>query len=121
MKRLTKFLLVFFLAALLSGCKTLDTFKQEKDRDGIKETTLIDTSKVVEEGEKSIERKVKEGPKPIILKKSKEIKRKTLTTENVKNYVSIPDNYKNLKQDISINFQGIDFSYAICISLKNVI
>ena len=113
MKRLTKFLLVFFLATLLSGCKTLDTFKHEKDRDGIKETTLIDTSKVVEEGEKSIERKVKEGPKPIILKKSKEIKRKTLTTENVKNYVSIPDNYKNLKQDISINFQGIDFSYAM--------
>ena len=105
MKRLTKFLLVFFLAAFLSGCKTLDTFKQEKDRDGIKETTLIDTSKVVEEGEKSIERKVKEGPKPIILKKSKEIKRKTLTTENVKNYVFSDgkldksfENYKSIRR-----------------------
>ena len=113
MIKLIRTILIFFLAATLAGCKTLDTFKNEDVRDGIKEKTLIDTSKVVTEGEESIERKVKDGPKPVILKKSKELKRKTLTTENVKNYVSIPDSFENLKQNISINFQGIDFTYVM--------
>ena len=40
-------------------------------------------------------------------------KRKTITTQNVKNYVSIPDNYYNLKQKISINFQGLAFKFVM--------
>ncbi len=113
MKRLINIILAFSIAAFLSGCKTLDTFKDEKDRDGIKEKTLIDVNKIVKDGEESMESKVEDGPKPLVLKKPQELKRKTLTTEKVKNYVSIPDTYKNLKQEISINFQGLDFSYAM--------
>jgi hypothetical protein len=113
MDKATKILLTILLALTLSACKTLDTFKDEKNRDGIKETTLIDREKIVTEGEESIEKNVESGPKPKVLKKPKEAKRKTLTTENVKNYVSIPDTYKNLKQEISINFQGLDFKYAM--------
>ena len=113
MDKATKILITILLALTLSGCKTLDTFKDEKNRDGIKETTLIDREKIVTEGEESIENNVKSGPKPKVLKKPTEAKRKTLTTENVKNYVSIPDSYINLKQNISINFQGLDFKYAM--------
>ncbi len=113
MNRKIKILILIILALSLSGCKTLDTFKDEKNRDGIKEKTLIDREQIVSEGEESIENNVKSGPKPKILQKSQEVKRKTLTTENVKNYVSIPDTYKNLKQEISINFQGLDFKYAM--------
>ena len=101
------------MSMVLTGCKTMDTFKSEKDRKGLSGEVLIDTSKIVTEGKKSLDKKVKEGPKPKVLKKSQEIKRKTLTTENVKNYVSIPDTYKSLKQNISINFQGLDFKYAM--------
>ena len=113
MNKTKKILISILLALTLSGCKTLDTFKDEKDRDGIKETSLIDREKIVTEGEVSIEKNVDSGPKPKVLKKPKEAKRKTLTTENVKNYVSIPDSYINLKQNISINFQGLDFKYAM--------
>ena len=113
MNKITKILITISLTVILSGCKTIDTFKDEKDRDGIKETTLIDREKIVTDGEVSIEKNVESGPKPKVLKKPKEAKRKTLTTENVKNYVSIPDTYENLKQDISINFQGLDFKYAM--------
>ena len=42
MNKITKILITISLTIILSGCKTLDTFKDEKDRDGIKETTLID-------------------------------------------------------------------------------
>ena len=113
MQKGLKIIIVFFISVILTGCTTLDTFKDEKERKGIKGEVLIDTSKIVTEGQKSLEKKVKEGPKPKVLKKSKEVKRKTLTTENVKNYVSIPDTYTSLKQDISINFQGLDFKYAM--------
>tara|TARA_B100001057_G_scaffold425889_1_gene449625 strand:- start:1530 stop:3110 length:1581 start_codon:yes stop_codon:yes gene_type:complete len=113
MDKIIKILLTILLAVSLSSCATMETFKDEKDRDGIKEKTLIDREKIVTEGEESIEKNVKSGPQPKVLKKSKEAKRKTLTTENVKNYVSIPDTYTNLKQDISINFQGLDFKYAM--------
>ncbi len=113
MKQVSKIVLIFCMSVILTGCKTLDTFKDEKERKGLGGEVLIDTSKIVTEGQKSLEKKVKEGPKPKILKKTKEVKRKTLTTENVKNYVSIPDTYKSLKQEISINFQGLDFTYAM--------
>ena len=113
MQKGLKIITVIFISVILTGCKTLDTFKDEKERKGLGGEVLIDTSKIVTEGQKSLEKKVKEGPKPKVLKKSKEVKRKTLTTENVKNYVSIPDTYTSLKQDISINFQGLDFKYAM--------
>jgi type IV pilus assembly protein PilQ len=113
MNKLTKILLAILLSVSLTGCTTMETFKDEKNRDGIKEKTLIDREKIVTEGEESIVKNVESGPKPKVLKKSKEAKRKTLTTENVKNYVSIPDSYVNLKQEISINFQGLDFKYAM--------
>ena len=113
MNKIEKILLATLLAILLSSCATMETLKDEKDRDGIKEKTLIDREKVVTDGQESIVENVKSGPKPKVLKKPKEAKRKTLTTENVKNYVSIPDTYENLKQDISINFQGLDFKYAM--------
>ena len=113
MDKVLKIITVIFISVILTGCKTLDTFKDEKNRKGLGGEVLIDTSKIVTEGQKSLEKKVKEGPKPKVLKKSKEVKRKTLTRENVKNYVSIPDTYTSLKQDISINFQGLDFKYAM--------
>ena len=115
MEKFTKILLAILFLAILSGCQTLDSIKKNKKikKDKVEEPSLIDSSKVVSDGQKSMDRKVKEGPKPKILKKAKEVKRKTLTTENVKNYVSIPDTYKELKQNISINFQSIDFKYAM--------
>jgi len=71
MNKITKILITISLTIILSGCKTLDTFKDEKDRDGIKETTLIDREKIVTDGEVSIEKNVESGPKPKVLKKPK--------------------------------------------------
>ena len=69
MNKTSKILITILLALTLSGCKTLDTFKDEKDRDGIKETSLIDREKIVTEGEESIEKNVDSGPKQKVLKK----------------------------------------------------
>ena len=122
MEKLIKISLIIFVSMALSGCQTMELGKKidfgkkdNKEKEEKEVNALIDTNQIVSDGQKSLEKKVKEGPKPKVFDKSKEVKRKTLTTENVKNYVSIPDTYKNLKQNISINFQGIDFKYAMAL------
>ena len=102
-----KFLFILLLPLFLYSCQTT---KPSKSVHGDK--PLIDTAKIVEEGLKQIEKKVEDGPKPKDGEAVK-TKRKTITTQNVKNYVSIPDEYLNLKQKISINFQSLDFKFAM--------
>ena len=60
-----------------------------------------------------MDKKVIDGPKPYDTQFERTDKRKTITTENVKNYVTISDEYTHLKQLVSINFQGLDFKYVM--------
>ena len=108
MKLVIKIFSLFFIVLFFVGCETT---KPTVNVHG--EKPLIDTSKVISDGKKQIEKKVKDGPKPIENSNNTKTKRKTITTQNVKNYVSIPDDFTNLKQKISINFQGLDFSYVM--------
>ena len=108
MKLVIKIFSLFFIVLFFAGCETT---KPTVNVHG--EKPLIDTSKVISDGKKQIEKKVKDGPKPIENSNNIKTKRKTITTQNVKNYVSIPDDFTNLKQKISINFQGLDFSYVM--------
>ena len=110
MIKFSKIFLIIFISVLMFGCQTM---KKDKKINSDENESLIDTQKVVADGQKSMDKKVQEGPKPKVLKKIPEVKRKTLTEEKVQNYVSIPDSYTNLKQNISINFQGLDFKYAM--------
>ena len=108
MKLVIKIFSLFFIVLFFAGCETT---KPTVNVHG--EKPLIDTSKVISDGKKQIDKKVKDGPKPIENTNNTKTKRKTITTQNVKNYVSIPDDFTNLKQKISINFQGLDFSYVM--------
>ncbi len=108
MKSEIKILSLFLITLLFSGCETT---KPKVNVHG--EKPLIDTTKIINDGKKQIEKKVKDGPKPIENPNNVKTKRKTITTQNVKNYVSIPDDFTNLKQKISINFQGLDFNYVM--------
>jgi type IV pilus assembly protein PilQ len=110
MIKFSKIFLIIFLSVLMFGCQTM---KKDKKINAEENESLIDSQKIVTEGQKSMDKKVLEGPKPKVLKKVPEVKRKTLTEEKVQNYVSIPDTYTQLKQNISINFQGLDFKYAM--------
>jgi type IV pilus assembly protein PilQ len=65
-------------------------------------------------GKEDIQRTVDMGPKPNeSLNDQLETKRKIITSEQVRNYVTIPDSFENLKQKISINFNNLDFRYAM--------
>ena len=110
MNRYFKIILSFLFIVLLQSCAT--TSKKPQSVHGDK--PLIDTAKIIVEGRKDMDKKVREGPKPydseIVIRGEK---RKTITTEKVKNYVTISDEYTHLKQLVSINFQGLDFKYVM--------
>ena len=110
MNRYFKIIVSFLFIVLLQSCAT--TSKKPQSVHGDK--PLIDTAKIIVEGREDMDKKVREGPKPydseVILRGEK---RRTITTENVKNYVTISDEFTHLKQLVSINFQGLDFKYVM--------
>ena len=107
MKKIIKLFPVIFLIFLYS-CKNPDLVTKLPERD----KPLIDTKAVIKEGLKDMNKKIEDGPKPKKIEIKKE-KRKTITTQKYKNYVTFPAGYRNLKQKISINFQSLDFKYAM--------
>ena len=113
MRKYLKILIILLIMPILYSCETIKKKKKVVLKHPEKGGTLIDTKDVVGQGKKDMERRVDEGPKPVIPDIKITPKRKTLTTEKVKNYVTIPDEYKSLKQKISINFQGLDFKYVM--------
>ena len=111
MKTISKIILLFFIMGLITSCATT---KGKKSVHG--EEPLIKPSDVVVKGREEMDALVKAGPKPYDPDFDiRAEKRKTITTENVRNYVTIPDDYGNLKQEVSLNFNNVDFSYAMAL------
>ena len=113
MNKYVKIILSFLFIILLQSCAT--TSKKPASVHGDK--PLIDTAKIIVEGREDMDKKIIDGPKPFDTSIPREDKRKTISTENFKNYVSISDEYTNLKQMININFQGLDFKYVMSLWL----
>ena len=108
MKQYFRILLSLLFIVLLQSCATT---KKPTSVHGDK--PLIDTAKIIVDGRAGMDKKIIDGPKPYDTSIPRADKRKTITTENVKNYVNISDEYTNLKQMININFQGLDFKYVM--------
>src|SRR6056300_1671293 len=107
-----KIILLLLISFALANCTTTGKFNKPKSVHG--DQPLIDPKEVVEKGQKDIQRIVDAGPKPSDIKiDNRQKKRKTISTEEVRNYVSIPSEYKKLKQNTSINFNNIDFKEAM--------
>ncbi len=112
MKSSLSILSILVLMLFLTSCATKKlepTSRHIKDKDPI-----VKPSDIIVEGQKSIKEKVKYGPKPYDTEfDPKANKRKTITTEQVRNYVTVPSEYEDLKQIIDINFNGVDFRDAM--------
>ena len=106
--KLVKIISFIIILALTSNCAST----KKKSVHG--EKPLIDPSEIVVEGTKEMQEKVKYGPKPYETEFDPTAnKRKTITTEQVRNYVTISNEYDNLKQTVSFNFNGVDFRDAM--------
>ena len=108
-KKYLKIVLLISSIVLLQSCAA--SGKKPKSVHG--EEPLIDTAEIIVQGREDMDKKIIDGPKPYDTTVTREDKRKTITTENVKNYVTISDEYTYLKQLVSFNFQGLDFEYVM--------
>ena len=112
MKLFLNILSIIFLTLFLTSCTTTKIAKQKKSE--IREGSIINPSDIVVEGRKDMDEKIKMGPKPYDTEfDPTENKRKTITTEQVRNYVSVPSDYIELKQTVNLNFNGVDFRDAM--------
>ena len=110
MKKYFKIILSLLFIVLLQSCATPGKKPQSVHGD----KPLIDTAEIIVKGREEMDKKVIDGPKPYDTEFTvRPDKRKVITTENVKNYVTISDEYTHLKQMININFQGLDFKYVM--------
>ena len=101
--------LFFYLILVigLTGC-TLENGKFKKAK-AFKHNTPLIKDQIRVDGRAEISKTIEMGPKPVFGNTTKLKKRKTISSQSNKNYLLIPDNYKNLKQNITLKFQNLDF------------
>ena len=114
MKLFLNIISIIFLTFFLASCTTTQSAKQKKSKSVHGGDTIINPSDVVVKGKKDMDEKIKMGPKPYDTEFDPTAnKRKTITTEQVRNYVSVPSEYIELKQTVNLNFNGVDFRDAM--------
>ena len=78
---------------------------------------LINTDELLEQARKEVEQMAKLGPKPISeteeYRKAQESKRKNITSEETRSFIGVGSKYKNLKQNVSINFNNVEIKNVL--------
>jgi type IV pilus assembly protein PilQ len=94
-------IIIFSVLLFLSACAQQQVQKP-----------LINTDELLEQARLEIEAMAKLGPKPISeteeYKKAQESKRKNITSEETRSFIGVGSKYKNLKQNVSINFNNVE-------------
>ena len=91
-----KLLFFIVLASLLNSCANLNKLP--------KHNTPLIKDDIRTLGKKRMEETLEIGPVPVFGDTTKLKKRKNISSESVKNYLIIPNEYKKLKQNISFKF-----------------
>jgi len=106
-KYIKNFISFLILAFVLSGCAAVNKNKSFKH-----DTPLIkeDIKKI---GREEVQKTVEMGPQPSLGEAQKLTKRKKISSQKVRNYLLIPDEYETLKQAITFKFQNIDYKEAM--------
>ena len=106
-KYIKNFISFLILVFVLSGCAAVNKNKSFKH-----DTPLIkeDIKKI---GREEVQKTVEMGPQPSLGEAQKLTKRKKISSQKVRNYLLIPDEYETLKQPITFKFQNIDYKEAM--------
>ena len=103
------FINLILIGLFLAGCTTMG----KKGTKGFKHDTPLIKTDVKKLGKAELEKTAEMGPIPIEADVVKLKKRKKISSVKEKNYLLIPDEYKSLKQNLSFNFQNMDYSEAM--------
>jgi len=96
------FLIIFVL--FLNGCA-----KNSKFNKPFKHNTPLIKKDIKSVGKAEVLKTLEMGPKPVDGDPVKLKKRKKITSESQRNYLLIPEEYKLLKQRITLKFKNLDF------------
>jgi len=94
------------LLLFLSNCTSTGQFKKAKP---FKHNTPLIKENIKKSGQSEIAKTLEMGPKPVFGDTTQLNKRKKISSSSSRNYLIIPDSYKNLKQRVSLKFQNLDF------------
>jgi len=102
------------LILFLNGCAGPNINAKKK----FKHNTPLIKEDVKKTGKIEVEKTVEMGPKPVLGDTEKLQKRKKISSQTQRNYLLIPDDFKSLKQTVSLNFKNLDYAEAMNLMSK---
>ena len=109
------FVLFSFLVLSLTGCASSQRGNESKPFDHNTPLIKDDIKKL---GTIEVDKTVEMGPKPRIEDTNLLQKRKKISSQKTRNYLLIPDDFKLLKQTVTLNFQNLDYKEAMSLMGK---
>ena len=101
---------LIIVGLLVAGCTVTGKKKSKKI---FKHNTPLIKTDVKEMGKAEIDKMAEMGPTPVEGDVVKLKKRKKLSSVKEKNYLLIPEEYTSLKQNVTFNFQNMDYGGAM--------
>ena len=108
-KNINQILALLIVSLILSGCAN---FNQKYNRDFKHNTPLI-KGDIKKQGKAEIAKTIELGPKPVSGEGKKLQKRKKISSEIRKNYLSISKEYPLLKQSVTFKYKNLEFKEAM--------
>lgn len=112
-KKINQFLVLLMVSLILSGCVVNKDGKyglKKKEPWKVKGNFPTD---IQAKGKAEISKTIELGPKPVATNDKRIQKRKIISSEIQKNYLTIPDKYPLLKQNVTFKFRNIEFKEAM--------
>ena len=112
-KKINQFLVLLMVSLILSGCDVSKDGKYSlKKKESWKVKGNFPTD-IQAKGKAEISKTIELGPKPVSANDKRIQKRKIISSEIQKNYLTIPDKYPLLKQNVTFKFKNIEFKEAM--------
>ena len=108
-KNINQILALLVASLILSGCAN---FNQKYNKDFKHNTPLI-KGDIKKQGKAEIAKTIELGPKPVSGEGKKLQKRKKISSEIRKNYLSISKEYPLLKQSVTFKYKNLEFKEAM--------
>ena len=117
-KKINQFLVLLMVSLILSGCVVNKDGKYGlKKKEPWKINGNFPTD-IQAKGKAEISKTIELGPKPVSKDNKKIKKRKIISSEVQKNYLTIPDKYPLLKQNVTFKFKNIEFKEVMLLMGK---
>jgi len=112
-KKINQFLVLLMVSLILSGCVVNKDGKYGLKKNEPWKVKGNFPTDIQAKGKAEISKTIELGPKPVATNDKRIQKRKIISSEIQKNYLTIPDKYPLLKQNVTFKFRNIEFKEAM--------